>query len=84
MENYFTLWLSGMSVNSALSVRLVNETEKAMQFELLDNEKVTLWFPKAALKPEQSNPELLNIARWFNFNEFSNSVWKRYASYYRK
>ena len=77
---YVSLWSVGSRVSAALTVVVVAQTDKAIQFEVADNTKIKLWFPRKALTVMENNQ--WKIAHWFSFNEFTRGVFNRYASHY--
>lgn len=77
---YVSLWSVGYRVKAALTVVMVAETDKAIQFEVADNPKIKLWFPRKALTVFENNQ--WKIAPWFTFNDFTRGVFDRYASHY--
>jgi len=80
---YVSIWSIGYRVKAALRVTLVAETEKAMQFQVADNPKIKLWFPrKAVLQVNGAAGQHYELARWFTFNDFTRNVFDRYASHY--
>ena len=70
----------GYRVKAALCVVVVAETDKAIQFEVADNTKIKLWFPRKALTVMENNQ--WKIAHWFTFNTFVRGVFDRYANHY--
>lgn len=77
---YVSLWSVGYRVKAALCVVVVAQTDKAIQFEVADNTKIKLWFPRKALTVMENNQ--WKIAHWFSFNEFTRGVFNRYANHY--
>jgi hypothetical protein len=59
-------------------VTKVDESAKAVKFQLLDNNKLFLWIPKAALKIDENLNKCADLKHWFTFNDFGASVWSRY------
>lgn len=77
---YVSLWSVGSRVSAALTVVVVAQTDKAIQFEVADNTKIKLWFPRKALMAYDNNQ--WKIAPWFTFNTFVRGVFDRYANHY--
>lgn len=82
-DNVYSLHQNNYSHSSVLDVELVEETDRAIKFVLLDNKKLTVWLPKKALKFDKQN-RFFNLAHWFTFNDYQRSIWNRYADYYKK
>jgi|APGre2960657404_1045060.scaffolds.fasta_scaffold41861_5 hypothetical protein len=80
--SYVSLWSVGSRVRAALTVTLVAETENALQFEVADNTKMKLWFPRKAISVYGGEGQY-KIAHWFSFNAFQRSAFDRYASHYK-
>lgn len=81
-----TLWRDNQNwTSSALLVRVKKETEKAIQFEAADNPKYTFWFPKKAVKFEETEGSpMATIARWCTPGEWYYKAADRYANYYKR
>jgi hypothetical protein len=80
---YMTIWSIGYRVRAALTVTIVAESEKAIQFQVADNPKIKLWFPRKALNEVNGALDRhFELARWFTFNDFTRNVFDRYASHY--
>ena len=79
---YVSLWSIGYRVRAALCVTVVAQTDKAIQFEVVDNPKIKLWFPLKALTKDAVGENSYKIAHWFSFNDFVRSVFNRYANHY--
>lgn len=79
---YVSLWSIGYRVKAALCVTVVAQTDKAIQFEVVDNPKIKLWFPLKALTKDAVGENSYKIAHWFSFNVFVRNVFNRYASHY--
>lgn len=77
---YRTIWTNGYRVRAALFVAIVNETDKALQVQVVDNPKVNLWFPRKALTSVDESQ--LQLARWFTMNQFTKNIFDRYANHY--
>lgn len=84
MNDTFVIWVSGYRVNAALVVREIGSSDKAIQFEVANNPKIKLWFPRKALTADKNIQNVLNLARWFSFNDFLRSVFDRYADHYNR
>jgi hypothetical protein len=80
-----TLWQQNLGSSTALHVNIKKETEKAIQFEAVDNPKYTFWFPKKALKFEEDGESVMAfIARWCTPGEWYYKAADRYANYYKR
>ena len=82
-DNVYSIHRNAYTFTSILHVELVEETERALKFVLLDNKKLTMWLPKKAVKLDKEN-QFFNLARWFSFNEYQSDIWSRYANCYKK
>lgn len=77
-----TLWRDNQNwTSSALLVRVKKETEKAIQFSVVDNEKMSFWLPKKAIKFQDG---MAVMARWCTPGEWYWKAENRYASHYRR
>ena len=83
---YQTIWTEGNRVRAALMVTYVGESDKAVQYQVADNPKMKLWFPKKALKVLGSigDHSQMKLAPWFTMNEFTKNAFDRYANHYKK
>ena len=85
MENIYSIWKSSYSVNAALSVELVGETEKAIKFKVLNSsENYNFFMPKKAVSFDKKNQGIINLARWFVPEGFVAFLFDRYADHYRR
>lgn len=78
--SYVSLWSVGSRVRAALTVTIVAQTDKAIQFEVADNPKIKLWFPLKAVR--LVGEDQYQLAHWFSFNDFARNVFDRYANHY--
>jgi hypothetical protein len=83
LNQVYVLWKTGYSVNTALSVELVFETEKAFKFKVLNSVKnYTFYMPKSAVKKDEGIEGVLNIAHWFNPEGFTRFLFDQYANHH--
>ena len=82
MDNCLTIWTNGYRHCTGVSAFRVAETDKAIQFRLLEDENVTFWFPKVALRHDKNLDGVLNVAPWFKIRDYLAYVWQRYGSVY--
>jgi len=75
---YTTIWV-GRVVRRALTVKVLDESPKAMKFVVADNAKCTFWVPKKALKFVD---EQYDMAPWV-MNEYLVNLFNRYANFYK-
>jgi hypothetical protein len=80
----YCLWSSGYSVSSSLAVSIVKESDKAIQFQVLDNEKCLFWLPKKAVKFDTKTEGVINLASWFAKDSFLASMFNRYGNHYKR
>ena len=82
MSGYSSLWIQGSSFRAALFVKIVGGSDKAMQFEVVDNPKLKFWIPSKACTDEGNGQ--YSLAFWFKKTDFLSNVFSRYASYYKR
>ena len=82
MSPFYTLWKNGSKVNAALTVKMLEDSGKAVRFQVADNEKMTFWVPAKALV--FSDPQQIRIAFWFTPGDFMRNVFDRYANHYNR
>ena len=70
--------LSNFRGATFLHTNKLEESDKAVKFQLRENEKITFWIPKAALIVDENVPDCMDIKHWFKFNDFVAGVWTRY------
>jgi hypothetical protein len=85
MENIYSIWKTGYSVNTALSVELVGETERAYKFKVLNSDRdYTFFLPKAAVSFDKKIQGVINLKRWFTVEGFLSYIFDNFASHYRR
>jgi hypothetical protein len=85
MENVYSIWKTGRSVHTALSVLLVGETERALKFKVLDaNKDLFFHLPKKAVKFDTKNEGIINLAHWFTVDDFLRSLLDRFATHFKR
>lgn len=77
-----TLWKdNGNFTSVALHVNIKKETEKAIQFEVVENTKYTFWLPKKAVSFQD---DMFMMARWCTPGEWYGRAADRYGSFYKR
>lgn len=85
MENVYNIWKTGQRVRASLGVILVDETERAYKFKVLNSEKEYYFFmPKKAVQFDTKLEGTINLARWFTVDGFLAFLFDRYASHYAR
>lgn len=69
-DNHVMIQLGRRHHFNVLSLEIIKETEKALQFASTINPKQTLWMPKKALSEDKEVPGIFNLASWFRFDEY--------------
>lgn len=77
-----TLWSNTSNFTSiALHVNIKKETEKAVQFEVVENTKYTFWLPKKALRFQD---DIIELAYWCAPGEWYVRAAERYGNFYKR
>lgn len=82
----FTLIHTTKAHLAALFVEVESESEKAIKFKVVDCPKVSLWFPKKALKVNRDDDgdiESYELAFWFKLESFALGIFGNYANHYK-
>lgn len=68
-DNHVMIQLGRRHHFNVLSLEIIKETEKALQFQsVFTNQKI--WMPKKALLQDKEVPGIFNLASWFRFDEY--------------
>jgi hypothetical protein len=82
-EDVVTIWQHNWNFTStALSVVIKKETDKAFQFAVAENPKMTFWLPKKALQFDED--KLAIMARWCKPDEWYYRAVNRYAFFHKR
>jgi hypothetical protein len=83
-----SLWKNNQNFTSTvLHVLIKKETEKAIQFEVIANPKLTFWLPKKAVKIEvdqENDYTKATIANWCTLDQWYWIAADRYANYFKR
>lgn len=82
MDQVYVIWKNGYSVNTAMDVLLVGETEKAMKFRILNsNREIFFHLPKKALKFDTKVDGVMILAHWFILDGYVRNLFDRFANH---
>ena len=85
METVHSIWKSGYSVNTALGVLLIGETDRAFKFKVLNsNTELFFHLPKKAVKFDAKNEGVINLAHWFTVDGYLRTLFDRFANHYKR
>jgi hypothetical protein len=76
-----TLWLMKRRTFAVLEVEVVDDTEKAVKFQVKRNPKCFIYLPKKAIKTMNREYEQYEIAHWFTGNDFFYNMFDKYGDW---